>query len=393
MKKILIDIYHNKEVRIIWIKNNIINNLKINKLNQNHRKYNIYKGTVDNINFGLEVIFVNYSFKKCGILPFSKIFNKNIINKNNKKYFYVNKKILKKNSVIIVQIIREEHLNKKAILTNIITLSGNYLILLINSKNLTTTIKFSKKINFKNIFFLKKIIKKLNIPKKMSLIVRFSSINRSFKELKNDFLNLLKKKKKIKNLTKNNIMLNTCKKNIFKECLQYCLKNNFKKIVINYKELYIFLHKKLLFLKRLDILEKIKIFNNTINLLKFYDLNTEFKSIFTKKVILPSGGNIFFDITEAIIVIDVNSSKCISKKNFESTALYTNLEAAYKISQQIKLRNLGGIIIIDFINMKYLISKKFLEISIKKFFKNDYSRIKLGKISKFGLFEFSRQKF
>ncbi len=378
MKRILINNVNKKKLRIALINKNKLYSIYIEGKNYIRKKLNIYKGKITHIEPSLEAVFVDYGEKKNGFLPIKEI---------NKKYF----KKLYKGKEILVQINKEERLNKGALLTTFITLVNSNLILMPNHSKF---IGISKKIEGENRNKIKLILKKINLPKNMGIIIRTSSIGKSLEKIKSDIKLSIKKWKKIKYKFK---LLKTPSliyknKNILYSILRDNLSQDIKEILVDNYNTYILCKK---YIKKLDkkkFINKIKYYNKNIPLFSNFKIENQIEEIYKRKINLPSGGSIIIDITEALTSIDINSSKSKNEKNIENTALNTNLEAINEIARQLCLRDLGGLIVIDFIDMIKISNKKIIENELKKIIKNDKAKINIGNISKFGLLEMSRQR-
>ncbi|WP_343187610.1 ribonuclease E/G [Buchnera aphidicola (Periphyllus koelreuteriae)] len=369
MRRMLINVVKkNIEIAIVYNKdlyNFFVKNLDINKKN------NIYIGKIKSIENSLNAVFIDYGENKYGFLPFKNIFNKN----------------LKKN--ILIQILKEEHQNKCSLVTTFIKFFGLYSILILNKPDIK---KISKKIVGKYRKNLKKILLKLKIPINMGIILRTSAKKKTINDIQLDCdfqiknLKIIKKKKKIFPIKINN------NKNIVLFIIRNIIIYNINEIIINNKLFFNKIKKLLFFFKEKKILKKIKIFKNNIKIFNFYKINFQILNIFKRKVFLSSGACFTIDYTEALTVIDINSCHSNKGKNLEETAFNTNFESIFEIIKQLRIRDLGGIIIIDFINMSNKKNIKKIENYFKKLSRNEFSKIKIGKISKFGLLEISRQK-
>ncbi|NIH41103.1 MAG: ribonuclease E [Buchnera aphidicola (Periphyllus aceris)] len=369
MKKMFINVSKEKNIEIAIMDNKNLYHFFIEKLYKN-KKNNIYFGKVKNVELSLDAIFIDYGYKKSGFLPF-----KNIYKKKNKKKF-------------LVQIIKEKIKNKRVLLTTFICFYGLYVIIILNKPNIK---KISKKIIGTHRDRLKTIISLLKIPKNMGIILRTTSKKKNMKELQLDCDIQIKIYKNLK-FTKNKKIDYIQKKNIIFTIIRNIIIFNINKIIINNLKLINKIKNFLFFFKENNFLNKIKYFKNKTNIFDFYKINFKISKIFKKKVNLISGSSLIFDCTDALTIIDVNSSNSIKGKNFEETAFNTNLESLCEIIKQIRIRDFGGIIIIDFINMSNKKNKKKIEFFFKKTSRKEFSKITVGKISKFGLLEISRQK-
>ncbi len=386
MKKILINATQKEELRIALINKKKLFDLNIKNTKYKQKKSNIYKGIISRIEPSLEAVFINYGSKKHGFLPIKEISKEYFLEKNNKT-----KKKLYKGQELIVQINKDERDNKGAFLTTFITLIGNDLILLPNNPK---TNGISKRIEGKNRIKLKSIIKKLNLPKNMGIIIRTSGLGKSLETLNLDLSIKIKYWKYIKKKSNKNKapFLIHQENNILMRIFRDYLYKDINEIIIDNYKIYKLSIKYIKKLNKKDFINKIKFYNKKIPLFSYFKIETQIESAFLKEVKLPSGGSIIIDITEALTSIDINSSKSNKFTNIETTALQTNLEAIEEIIIQLRLRDIGGLIVIDFIDMSLFQNQKIIENKLKKIIKNDKAKIKIGKISKFGLLEMSRQR-
>ncbi|CAL4042864.1 Ribonuclease E [Buchnera aphidicola (Phyllaphis fagi)] len=391
MKKMLINVISENKLRVAVIQKNKLYDFKIENNKFIKKKLNIYKGIIIKIEFSLEAIFVNYEDNKIGFLPFKEIsknyFLKNDINFNiyNMEYMFYKKR------EIVVQIIKEEKNNKKAVLTTFIKLLGNYIILLPKNSNI---IGISKRIQGMERLYLNKHISELNIPKNIGLIIRTVSIGKSIKKINQDIIFLLKIWEKIKKISKNCLSPsliyqdNNMMMRIFRDYLDY----DIHEIIIDNIDIFNLSHIYLILLGKFYLLNKIILYTWKIPLFLYYNIENQINLLFKRKIQLPSGGLLIIDFTESLTVIDVNSSKCIKNMSIEETALYTNLESIDEIIRQLRIRDIGGLIVIDFINMQIISNNKKIEHKFKQLIIQDQSCIKMGRISKFGILELSRKK-
>ncbi len=388
----LINATQKEEIRIALVNGQKLYDLNIeNSKNKKKKKSNIYKGKITRIEQSLEAVFVNYGENKNGFLPIKEISCKYIKKKNNNSENSNNISNLYKGQEITVQINKEERGNKGAFLTTYISLIGNYLILMPNNPKIEG---ISKKIEGTSRLKIKNIIPLLNIPKGMGVIIRTLGADKSIKALKWDLSLILKHwkyiKKKIKKkkapyliYQENNILIR-----IFKNYLQ----PNIDQIIIDNKKIYKRIKKYLYKLREFILYKKITFYKRKIPLFSYFQIESQIELAFNKQIRLPSGGIIIIEITEALTAIDINSSKNNKSIDIETTALNTNLEAIKEITKQLKIRNIGGLIVIDFIDMLLKENKKIIVNKLKKTTKKDKAKIQIGSISKFGLLEMSRQR-
>ncbi len=386
MKKILINATQKEELRIALIKNNKLYDLNIENNKHKPKKLNIYKGTIIKILQSLEAVFIDYGEPKYGFLPFKEIYN--IYNKS-KNYKNI-KNLLYKGQKLIVQIIKEARKNKGAVLTTFITLISNNTILLIYKKKFC----ISKKIRGNYRKLLKKTITKIKLPLNIGLIIRTNAYNKSYKEIQHNIdkqiLIWFKIQYTFKKIKHTNLIY--LQNNFFFRIINNYLNEEIKEIIIDNYKIYKKFIKYINKLNTNNYINKIKFYNKEKPLFSYFKIENQIESAFKRIVKLPSGGSITIDITEALTCIDVNSSKFNKSNNIEITALNTNLEACKEIAKQLRFRNVGGIIVIDFIDMNILKNQKKLENKFKKIIYKDKAKTKICYISKLGLLEMSRQR-
>ncbi len=387
MKRMLINATQKEELRIALVDGQKLYDLNIENTKHKKKKLNIYKGKITRIEPSLEAVFIDYGSKKNGFLPIKEISEKYL----NKKEINNVKNILYEGQELIVQIYKDERDNKGAALTTFICLVGNNLILLPNNPKSNG---ISRRIEGKERKKIKSKLKKINLPKNMSLIIRTSGINKSLEELKSDISLKLKHWEYIKKYSKKKSAPSLIyqENNIFTRIFRDYLYNDINEIIIDNYKIYELAIDQMYELNKKDFIKKIKFYKKNIPLFIYFQIESQIESAFKRKLRLPSGGSITIDITEALTSIDINSSKSTKNKNIENTALNTNLEATEEIAKQLKLRDVGGLIVIDFIDMSISKNQKIIKHKLKKIIKEDRAKIQLGDISKFGLLEMSRQR-
>ncbi|QJC31957.1 Rne/Rng family ribonuclease [Enterobacteriaceae endosymbiont of Donacia versicolorea] len=393
MKRMLINATQHEELRVALVNGQKLYDLNIENINHKKKRSNIYKGKVVRIEPSLEAIFIDYGVNKHGFLPIKEIteeylpnyYNKNIYNKTNIKDF------LPIGKEIIVQINKEERGDKGASLTTFINLIGSYLILMPNKSNSSG---ISKKIIGEDRKKLKKILSLLHLPHNMSLIIRTAGLGKNIKLLTSDLKFRLQHWKKIKKKAKNKLapFLIHEESNLIVRSLRDNLCQDINEILIDDPKILKLAKKHINILGRFDLNHKIKLHKNIIPLFHYYQIESQIETVFQRKVCLSSGGSIVIDTTEALTSIDVNSSKATKGIDIEETALNINLEATDEIIRQLRLRDIGGLIVIDFIDMSFLKNQKIVEKRLLYKIRKDRAKIKIGHISKFGLLEMSRQR-
>ena len=422
-KRIIVDSSFNEETRVAFINGSEIEHFEVDtSSNKKQLKGNVYLAKISRVEPSLQAAFVNYGGNKQGFLPMSEISNdyykipesdkkkKNVdfIVKEFYKYNQVNKKrkfskkpsfkrykiqeVIKKNQILLVQVVKDERGNKGAALTTFISIAGKYCVLMPN-KSLGT--KISKKISdFKERKKLTDIANKCNLPKEMGLIVRTASRDCNENNLKKDFDYVLGIWKSIKEKTINSLAPTLINEdsNIINKFIRDSFIEEYKEIVIEGEKTYEHAKK---YMKTLlpDQEKKVKEFKNTkMPIMEYFDLENKIESIYDTKVRLKSGGYIIINSTEALTAIDINSGQSTKERNVEETALKTNIEAVDEICKQVRIRNIAGLIVVDFIDMEYVRNKIIVERRLKETMRYDRAKCQISRLSKFGLLELSRQR-
>lgn len=380
-----------EEVRVAMVKDNYLYDLDIEKPSSVKKKANIYKGRITRLEPSLEAAFVEYGSKRQGFLPLKEI---------SPEYFKTLAKdfegkpsikdLLKEGQELMIQIDKEERGTKGAALTTFITLAGCYLVLMPNNPR---SGGISRRIDGEERDDLKNCLQQLDLPEGMGLIVRTAGVGKDAEELKLDLEILLNQWNAIKD---------ACAKQpapflIHQEgdVIQRAIRDNLRKsvgeIIIDEQIAYA-KAKQYIEQVKPDFLPNLKLYRNSIPLFNRHQIESQIETAFQRSVNLPSGGSLVIDHTEALVAIDINSAKATSGADIETTALNTNLEAADEIARQLRLRDLGGLIVIDFIDMSASKNQREVESRLKIALKTDRARIQIGRISRFGLLEMSRQR-
>ena len=422
-KRIVVDSSFNEETRVAFINGSEIEHFEVDtSSNKKQLKGNVYLAKISRVEPSLQAAFVNYGGNKQGFLPISEISrdyykipesdkkksNDDFVVKdyyrdneeNKKKKFskkpnfkrYKIQEVIKKNQIMLVQIVKDERGNKGAALTTFISIAGKYCVLMPN-KPLGT--KISKKISdFKERKKLTDIISKCSLSKEMGLIVRTASRDCNENNLKKDFDYVLGIWKSIKEKTVNSLAPKLINEdsNIINKFIRDSFIEEYKEIVIEGEKTYEQAKK---YMKTLlpEQEKKVKEFKNTkMPIMEYFDLENKIDSIYDTKVRLKSGGYIIINPTEALTAIDINSGQSTKERNVEETALKTNIEAVDEICKQIRIRNIAGLIVVDFIDMGYVRNKIIVERRLKETLRYDRAKCQISRLSKFGLLELSRQR-
>jgi ribonuclease E len=431
-KSMLIDAAHLEETRILVLKENIIEDLDFESSTKEQLRGNIYLAKISRVEPSLRAAFVDYGNNRHGFLPFNEIHPNyfqipvsdkesllaNTILDENKKSSeseeeeisfnetnnlrqasirrsklyskYKIQEVIKKRQILLIQVTKEERGNKGAALTTFLSLAGRYCVLMPNSANSGGV---SKKIVFKTRKKMKEILNSLNTPDEMSVILRTAGSDKSKTEIKRDYDYLYKLWQGIKNKTLKSIapVLIHEENHVIKRAIRDNFSNDLQEIVIEGDEAYKLgkSFMKTLIPSKASLVKKYK--NNT-PIFNHYGVEKEIELIYKSEVKLRSGGSIVINPTEALVAIDVNSGKSTLERDIEPTAVKTNLEAAKEIARQVRLRDLGGLIVIDFIDMNIRKNNYLVENKLKNSIKQDRAKIQIGRISPFGLLEMSRQR-
>ena len=387
MKRMLINATQPEELRVALVDGQSIYDFDIEQVGQERKKSNIYKARVSRIEQSLGAAFVDFGSERHGFLPVKEL-NPGLY-KDNQNKAPINE-ILTQGQEIIVQVEKEERGNKGAALSTFISLPGHYLVLMPNNPEAGG---ISKSIEGKARDEIRDKLKQLKIPSDMGLIVRTAGDGVSLEELKWDLDYLL-------NLWDAILEANQLKKGpflIFREndlisrSLRDFLRDDITEVLVDTSDAY---EKALDFTSKLmpDFEEKIKKYDEAIPLFTRYQIESQIETAYQREVSLPSGGSIVIDQTEALVAIDINSAKATGGSDIEETALNTNLESAVEIAKQLRLRDIGGLVVIDFIDMLSLKNKRAVEDKLWSALSIDRAKVQVGRISRFGLMEMSRQR-
>ena len=387
MKRMLINATQPEELRVALVDGQSIYDFDIEQVGQERKKSNIYKARVSRIEQSLGAAFVDFGSERHGFLPVKEL-NPGLYQDKQAKT-PINE-ILTQGQEIIVQVEKEERGNKGAALSTFISLPGHYLVLMPNNPEAGG---ISKSIESKARDEIRDKLKQLDIPKDMGLIVRTAGEGVSLEELKWDLDYLL-------NLWDAILEANQLKKApflIFREndlisrSLRDFLRDDITEVLVDTDEAF---EKAYDFTSKLmpDFEDKIKKYDEAIPLFTRYQIESQIETAYQREVSLPSGGSIVIDQTEALVAIDINSAKATGGSDIEETALNTNLESAIEIGKQLRLRDIGGLVVIDFIDMLSLKNKRAVEDKLWSALSIDRAKVQVGRISRFGLMEMSRQR-
>jgi len=390
MKRMLINATQQEELRVALVDGQSLYDLDIETPSKEQKKSNIYKGKITRVEPSLEAAFVNYGAERHGFLPLKEISRSYFKSKPEQgKRVRIND-VLEEGQEILVQVEKEERGNKGAALTTFISLAGRYLVLMPNNPRAGGV---SRRIEGADRSEIRDAMAAMNIPDGMGLIVRTAGVGKSHEELQWDMDYLLQLWSAIEEASsqRSGPFLVYQESNVIIRAIRDYLRKDISEILIDSEEIY----KKardFIMLVMPHNLQKIKHYSDDIPLFSRYQIESQIESAFQREVSLPSGGSIVIDHTEALVSIDINSARATKGSDIEETALNTNLEAADEIARQLRLRDLGGLVVIDFIDMMQSRNQREVENRVKEALKQDRARIQVGRISRFGLLEMSRQR-
>ncbi|MBL3824394.1 MULTISPECIES: ribonuclease E [unclassified Marinobacter] len=391
MKRMLINATHPEELRVALVDGQRLFDLDIESSSREQKKANIYKGRITRVEPSLEAAFVDFGAERHGFLPLKEI---------SKEYFKKSpgqiegkiniKDVVSEGQEVIVQVDKEERGNKGAALTTFISLAGRYLVLMPNNPRAGG---ISRRIEGDERAQLKEAMNDVQVPKSMGIIVRTAGIGRSTEELQWDLDYLVQFWEAITQAAgeRKAPFLIHQESNVIIRAVRDYLRQDIGEVLIDANGVY---EDVLSFVRAVmpTFENKIKLYKDEIPLFSRYQIEGQIETAFQREVKLPSGGSIVIDPTEALVSIDINSSRATKGQDIEETALQTNLEAAEEIARQLRLRDMGGLIVIDFIDMTPAKHQREVEQKMREALEIDRARVQVGKISRFGLLEMSRQR-
>ena len=388
MKRMLFNARQAEELRVAIVDGQTLIDLDIETLGKEQRKGNIYTGTITRIEPSLEACFVDYGMDRHGFLPFKEV---------SRAYFqdYEGGKVriqdvLKEGMQVIVQVEKDERGNKGAALTTYISLAGRYLVLMPNNPRGGGV---SRRIEGEERAELKEAMAQLDVPHGMSLIARTAGIGRTAEELAWDFNYLLQLWRAIEEAAAAHPepYLLFMESSLVIRAIRDYFRPDIGEILVDNPEVYEQVSEFMSYVMP-NNLGRLKLYDDHIPLFSRLQIEQQIETVFSREVTLPSGGAIVIDHTEALVSVDVNSARSTRGADIEETAFRTNMEAAEEVARQMRLRDLGGLVVIDFIDMEDAKHQREVENTLKDALKRDRARVQMGKLSKFGLLELSRQR-
>ncbi|MGH8216606.1 MAG: Rne/Rng family ribonuclease [Rhodanobacteraceae bacterium] len=389
MKRMLINATQREELRVAIVDGQSLYDLDLEIPSREQKKSNIYKARITRVEPSLEACFVEYGAERHGFLPLKEI---------SREYFTPGvdhnkagiRELLKEGQQLVVQVEKEERGNKGAALTTYISLAGRYMVLMPNSPNAGGV---SRRIEGEDRQALKEALQHVTVPEEMGLIVRTAGVGRDAEELQWDLDYLLQLWKAVSEAATARAapFLIYQESKLFIRALRDYLRPDIGEILIDEPALY---EDAKQFMQQVmpNSLRKLKLYDDTTPLFTRFQIETQIESAYDRYVRLPSGGSIVIDQTEALTAIDINSSRATKGSDIEDTAFHTNCEAAIEVGRQLRIRDLGGLVVVDFIDMESSRHQREVEDKLRDALKLDRARIQLGRISRFGLMELSRQR-
>ncbi|HYD62456.1 MAG TPA: Rne/Rng family ribonuclease [Noviherbaspirillum sp.] len=389
MKRMLFNATQQEELRVAIVDGQKLIDIDIETTGREQRKSNIYKGVITRIEPSLEACFVNYGEERHGFLPFKEVarsYFKEGIDVRNASI----KDALREGQEIMVQVEKEERGNKGAALTSFISLAGRYLVLMPNNPRGGGV---SRRVEGEDRQELRETMDRLEIPSGMSVIARTAGIGRNVEELQWDLNYLLQLWRAIEGAGQSapGAFLIYQESSLVIRAIRDYFQPDIGEILIDTDDIY---EQAQQFMSHVmpDMVHRVKRYRDDVPLFSRFQIEHQIETAYSRTVPLPSGGAIVIDHTEALVSIDVNSARATRGSDIETTALHTNLEAADEVARQLRLRDLGGLIVIDFIDMENAKNQREVETRLKDALRYDRARVQMGKISRFGLMELSRQR-
>lgn len=391
MKRMLINATQEEELRVALVDGQRLYDLDIENRTRIQKKANIYKGKVTRVEPSLEAAFVDFGAERHGFLPLKEIsrqyYKQNSGGNNDKATI---KDLVAEGTEVIVQVEKEERGNKGAALTTYVSLAGRYLVLMPNNPKAGG---ISRRIEGDDRTEIRDALRALNIPDGMGLIVRTAGVGKEHEELQWDLDYLLAVWDAIQEAgaQKSAPFLIYQESNVIIRTIRDYLRKDIGEVLLDTKEAH---EEALSFIQQVmpQYESRIKLYEDKLPLFNRYQIESQIESAFQREVSLPSGGSVVIDPTEALISIDINSSRATRGADIEETALNTNLEAADEIARQLRLRDMGGLVVIDFIDMTSNRNQREVENRMRDALESDRARVQVGRISRFGLLEMSRQR-
>ncbi|MFU8814092.1 MAG: Rne/Rng family ribonuclease [Pseudomonadales bacterium] len=396
MKRMLINATQSEEVRVALVDGQKLYDLDIENRGREQKKASIYKARITRVEPSLEAAFVDFGSDRHGFLPLKEIGRKYFSKSAKEKSGGDNggrimiQEAISEGQEVLVQVDKEERGTKGAALTTFISLAGRYLVLMPNNPRAGG---ISRRIEGDDREELREALSQLTIPQGMGVIIRTAGVGRSAEELQWDLdylLQLWEAIEKAEGEEKTPALIYQ-ENNVIVRAIRDNLRKDIGEVLIDGDEAY---QEAKTFIEQVmpNYAEKVKFYSDPIPLFSRYQIESQIETAFLHSVRLPSGGSLVIDPTEALVSIDINSARATKGADIEETALNTNLEAAEEIARQLRLRDVGGLIVIDFIDMSSVKNQRAVENKMREALEADRARVQIGRISRFGLLEMSRQR-
>jgi ribonuclease E len=389
MKRMLFNATQQEELRVAIVDGQKLIDIDIEATGREQRKSNIYKGVITRIEPSLEACFVNYGEERHGFLPFKEVARTYFKDGVDVRSASI-KEALREGQEIIVQVEKEERGNKGAALTSFISLAGRYLVLMPNNPRGGGV---SRRVEGEDRQELRETMDRLDLPTGMSVIARTAGIGRNVDELQWDLNYLMQLWRAIEGAGQSGsgAFLIYQESSLVIRAIRDYFQPDIGEILIDTDDIY---EQAQQFMSHVmpDMVHRVKRYRDDVPLFSRFQIEHQIETAYSRTVPLPSGGAIVIDHTEALVSVDVNSARATRGGDIETTAFNTNLEAAEEVARQLRLRDLGGLIVIDFIDMENAKNQREVESRLKDALHFDRARVQMGKISRFGLMELSRQR-
>lgn len=391
MTRMLINATQSNELRVAIVQDGSLIDLDIERPEVEQKKANIYKGRISSIEPSLQAVFVNYGAERHGFLPLKEISPEYFIRETNLPLDEINiHDVLREGQELVVQVEKEERGTKGAALTTFISIAGSYMVLMPNNPRAGG---ISRRIDGDDRDQLRDALNELTLPEGMGMIIRTAGVGKTKEELEWDLSVLLLYWDAIKQaaVAKPAPYLIHQESDVIIRAIRDHLRQDVSEIIVDDPAAY---ERAKGYLERLrpDFINRLKLYSDHLPLFSRFQIEQQIEDAYKSEIRLPSGGSMMIDHTEALVSIDINSARATKGGNIEETAFNTNLEAADEIARQLRIRDIGGLIVIDFIDMTISKNQRDVENRLRNALRHDRARIQIGRISRFGLLEMSRQR-
>ena len=390
MKRMLVNATQQEELRVALVDGQKLYDLSIELRSREQKKANVYKGRISRVEPSLEACFVEYGAQRHGFLPLKEV-SKEFFRQQPQGGRLNIRELLTEGQEILVQVEKEERGTKGAALTTFVSLAGRFLVLMPNNPRAGGV---SRRIEGEERDQMREVMSQLQIPEGMGAIVRTAGVGRSVEELQWDLDNLRTQWEQIAAAAQERpaLFLVYRESDAVTRAMRDYLSDDIGEVLVDDPPAF---QKAQEYMQRFmpaEIQRRLKLYSDDISLFTRFQIESQIESAYGHKVQLPSGGSIVIDYTEALVSIDINSARATRGADIETTATNTNLEAAEEIARQLRIRDIGGLIVIDFIDMESTKNQRDVEDRLRDAMKMDRARIQIGRLSRFGLLEMSRQR-